>query len=74
MNQVQTKAPLRAGIWAVFASVYECDAEGFDGVAKGIRVLDGELLKLWVTSSFLNGPKPRHHFVIFSLLQTQRMD
>ena len=58
----------------MFASVSECEEEGYDGLAKGIQVLDGELLKLWVTSSLLNGPKPRHHFVIFSLLQTQRMD
>ena len=61
-----TKAPLRAGVWAVFASVYEC-GEGFDPVAKGIVLLDGELLKLWVVFSFLNGPQPCHHFMIFSL-------
>lgn len=40
-------------------------------VAKGIRVLDGELLKLWYSPSFLKGPKPCHHFVTFSLLQNK---
>ena len=40
-------------------------------VAKGIRVLDGELLKLWHSPSFLEGPKPCHHCVTFSLLQNK---
>lgn len=66
----QSKAPLEAGSWAVFASVFMSSRDDKDHDAVAIGALD--ILK--VPLPFLSGPKPYNHFVIISLLQTRSTD